>query len=100
MKTSKKLRTTLGVFIVLVVFLLQSSGFAKDITICSFNIQFLGSSKERDNKSLTDILKPYDIVVVQELVAPPYKGKFPNGDAYKPDKVVTEFFDMMSANNF
>jgi len=52
------------------------------ITICSFNIQFLGSFKKRDNTALADILKGYDIVVVQELVAPPVDGTYPNGDAY------------------
>lgn len=78
----------------------QEYVFAKDITVCSFNIQFLGMSTKRDNSALTELVKSYDIVVVQELVAPPYIGKFPNGDPFKPDKEASEFFDLMTENNF
>ena len=56
------------------------------ISICSFNIQFLGHFKARDNNTLSKILKPYDIVVIQEMVAPPVSGTFPsNGQKYKSD---------------
>jgi endonuclease/exonuclease/phosphatase family metal-dependent hydrolase len=80
----------------------------KDITsvatdtleICSFNIQFLGSFKKRDDAALADILKSYDIVVVQELVAPPYDGVYPDGKSYKGDKEAAEFFDAMSSHGF
>src|SRR5262245_58566849 len=43
------------------------------IEICSFNIQFLGSFEKRDNQALAELMKEEacDIVVVQELVAPP-----------------------------
>jgi len=56
------------------------------LAICSFNIQFLGQSVKRDNIALVSILKDFDIVVVQELVAPPFDGTFPDGTPFKPDK--------------
>ena len=49
------------------------------IYICSFNIQFLGNYKKRDNEALADLLKNFDIVIIQELLAPPFHGVFPNG---------------------
>lgn len=70
------------------------------LSICSFNIQFLGSSRERDHVALADIVKTNDIVVVQELVAPPYPGRFPNGDPFKPDPESALFFDAMQRNGF
>ena len=36
-----------------------------------------------------------DIVAVQELVAPPYKGTSPGGKAFKPDKEAAEYFAAM-----
>lgn len=68
--------------------------------ICSFNIQFLGNFKDRDNKALANILTDYDIVVIQELVAPPYGGTFPDGDPYKPDAEAAKFFDAMDSLGF
>ena len=47
------------------------------LTICSFNIQFLGNSNDREDEALAGILDAYDIVVVQELVSPPFAGTFP-----------------------
>lgn len=41
------------------------------LKVCSFNIQFLGSSAKRDNAALAEMLKDYDVVVVQELIAAP-----------------------------
>ncbi len=73
---------------------------ADTLEICSFNIQFLGSFKKRDDSALADFLKFYDIVVVQELVAPPYAGAYPNGEPYKGDKESAEFFDAMKTHGF
>ena len=70
------------------------------LDICSFNIQFLGSFKKRDDAALADILKGYDIVVVQELVAPPYDGVYPDGKAFTGDKEAAEFFDAMQGHGF
>ena len=73
---------------------------AENIEAVSFNIQFLGNFKTRNNRALTELLAPYDLVLVQELVAPPYAGTFPDGTAYKPDKEAQVFFDMMQALGF
>jgi len=70
------------------------------LTICSFNIQFLGNSPVRDDAALASILADYDVVVIQELVSPPYSGTFPNGDPFKPDPQSAEFFDEMESLGF
>ncbi len=71
------------------------------ISICSFNIQFLGHFKARDNNTLSKILKPYDIVVIQEMVAPPVSGTFPsNGQKYKSDLESKAFADAMQKQGF
>lgn len=70
------------------------------VNICSFNIEFLGSSKERDDDALASVVKGYDLVVVQELVAPPYPAPFPDGTPVKPDPQAAEFFEAMKANGF
>lgn len=41
------------------------------LQVCSFNIQFVGSSGRRDNAALAALVAPYDIVVAQELIASP-----------------------------
>ena len=71
------------------------------ISICSFNIQFLGHFKARDNNTLSKILKPYDIVVIQEMVAPPVSGTFPsNGQKYKSDVESKAFVSAMQEQGF
>jgi len=70
------------------------------LDIVSFNIQFLGNPKHRDEKALAALLSPFDIVAIQELVAPPYEGSFPDGTSYRPDQEAARFFDEMSASGF
>ena len=70
------------------------------LDVCSFNIQFLGNSKKRDDKALAALVKDYDILVVQELVAPPYEGRFPTGADYKPSPAAAEFFEEMKTLGF
>lgn len=72
----------------------------ESISICSFNIQFLGNGKSRDNHALADIIKGFDIVVIQELVAPPYPMNYPDGTPVKPDKEARLFFEKMKENGF
>lgn len=72
----------------------------ESISVCSFNIQFLGNSRSRDDQALADVVAPYDIVVVQELVSPPYAGTFPDGTPLKPDAEAAEFFDAMRRHGF
>lgn len=73
---------------------------SSEVTICSFNIQFLGHFTKKDNETLADILKDFDIVVVQELVAPPTDGTYPDGEAYSADPQASEFFQAMQAHEF
>jgi len=70
------------------------------ISICSFNIQFLGHFKNRDNETLAKIVQDYDIVVVQELVAPPVNGTYPDGEPYVADPEASVFFQSMENNGF
>jgi endonuclease/exonuclease/phosphatase family metal-dependent hydrolase len=73
---------------------------AEPLSVVSFNVQFLGNSRERDNQALAHLLKDHDVVVVQELVSPPYDGQFPDGRPYKPDEQAAAFFDAMKAHGF
>ena len=73
---------------------------APSLAIASFNIQFLGLSTRRDDPALAMILRDFDIVVVQELVAPPFAGKFPDGSDFKPDKEAAGFFLAMTSLGF
>lgn len=70
------------------------------VSICSFNIQFLGHFKDRNDTLLGQLLKDYDIVVVQEMVAPPVKGVYPDGANYDADKESERFHLVMSNNGF
>lgn len=77
------------------------SGLAQDtLNICSFNIQFLGHFKYRENTILAEILKDHDIVVVQEMVAPPKEGEYPDGTKYKKDKESADFLEEMEKQDF
>lgn len=64
------------------------------LLVCSFNIQFLGSSVRRDDGALAELVAPYDIVVVQELIASPAAS----GPASR--QRAKAFFDAMSARGF
>jgi outer membrane protein OmpA-like peptidoglycan-associated protein len=80
---------------------LTNSSKIDTIKICSFNIQFLGHFKARENQTLSEILKPYDVVVVQEMVAPPVSGVYPsNKQSYKADIESKAFVDAMENQGF
>jgi hypothetical protein len=71
------------------------------LEICSFNIQFLGSEKERDNVALASVLADCDIAVIQELVAPPIAVSFEDGSqTLGPDPEARAFFEEMEALGF
>jgi hypothetical protein len=70
------------------------------LCVTSFNIQFLGNSAQRDNQALVNVLRNSDIVVMEELVAPPYPGLYPDGTPFKPDPQATTFFNDMSQAGF
>lgn len=82
---------------------LERDGFrtaGRTLRICSFNVQFLGNSTARDNKSLTALLQPFDVVAVQELVSPPFPGFFPDGTPFRPDAESAAFFEEMASLGF
>lgn len=87
-------------FLILLTVTWFPNTFGAELTICSFNIQFLGGSNSRDHAGLAEAVDQYDIVVVQELIAPPYTGTFPNGKPFNPDLESTAFFDLMEARGF
>ena len=72
----------------------------KQITVCSFNIKFVGLYKKKDNNALAKLVGKYDMVVVQELVAPPDNGQYCDGTSYSEDLEADAFFDAMSAQGF
>lgn len=76
------------------------SATASTIKVCSFNVQFLGSSGRRRNAALATLLKDCDIAVIQEVVAPPFAGTFPDGTAFKPVPKVGAFFGAMKSLGF
>jgi hypothetical protein len=73
---------------------------SRDLRVITFNIQFLGNFRDKRKEDLADMLAPYDLVIVQELVAPPYEGYFPDGSPFVPDDESAAFFDAMAARNF
>ena len=73
---------------------------ADTLSICSFNIQFLGSFKKKENDQLADCLKKFDIVLIQEMVAPPYSGGFPDGEKFKSDLESQKFVQAMEQRGF
>ena len=72
----------------------------ESLAICSFNIQFLGNSARRDHAALALILRDCDVVVVQELLAPPVDGQFPDGSDFRPVGRAAAFFTAMAALGF
>ena len=68
--------------------------------VLSFNIQFLGHFRDKQHSILAKIMAPYDLVFVQELVAPPYDGSFPDGTTYTADAEAHAFFEAMKAHGF
>ncbi|WP_319469963.1 endonuclease/exonuclease/phosphatase family protein [uncultured Pseudodesulfovibrio sp.] len=75
-------------------------GDAASLKVVSFNIQFLGHFKKKDNKALAKLLSDYDLVFIQELVAPPIAGKYPDGTPFKADTEAKGFFDAMAMHGF
>ena len=86
--------------IVAMVIAFPEFAIARKLAIASFNVQFVGSFKKRDNVAVAAAVKGYDIVVIQELVAPPRDGRYPNGNSYKADPEAKAFVDAMLTNGF
>ncbi len=77
-----------------------ASGDPNRVTVCSFNIMWLGGYKKKEHEALAGILKPYDVVVVQELVAPPVDGNYPDGEPYLADVEAGAFAKAMTDLGF
>ena len=71
-----------------------------NVSICSFNIQFVGHFLAKEDEALAGVVQDCDIVVVQELVAPPMDGTYPDGDTFSRDPQSVEFFDAMQGVGF
>ncbi|MBB6481516.1 hypothetical protein [Spirochaeta isovalerica] len=82
------------------VFFLYSNESPDTITLCSFNIKWLGHYKSKRYADLVSILKDYDIVIIQELVSAPYYGVYPDGEEYTGDEDAQIFFFLMTENGF
>ena len=86
--------------ILLLLFGCQPQVSDKQITVCSFNIKFVGLYKKKNNNALAKLVGKYDMVIVQELVAPPDNGQYCDGTSYCEDPEADAFFDAMSAQGF
>ncbi|MDO4557985.1 MAG: hypothetical protein Q4C47_03370 [Planctomycetia bacterium] len=73
---------------------------AEYLNVCSFNIQFLGNSKKRENASLAEMLSGFDLVLVQEMVAPPREGTYPDGTTYPAGPASADFTQEMTRRGF
>ena len=86
--------------IILIIALFISSIFA-DINVATYNIKWLGYSKSRDNTAIAKMLSSAnrDLVVIQEVVAPPYDITI--GDkTIKGDNEVKLFFEEMEKEGY
>lgn len=72
---------------------------AAPLTLCSFNIKWLGHYKNKAHEELALLLRDCDAVVVQELVATPVARAFPDR-AVEADEEAKEFFDEMAKAGF
>ncbi len=70
------------------------------LDVVSFNIKFLGHYRNRDNEGLARLLNRYELVVVQELVAPPEDVETPDHRQVRGDAEAAAFFNAMAARGF
>jgi endonuclease/exonuclease/phosphatase family metal-dependent hydrolase len=71
-----------------------------NLRVVSFNIKFLGHYRTRDNEGLARLLSDYDLVFIQELVAPPRDVTLADGRTIAADAEARAFFDAMAAKGF
>ena len=64
--------------------------------VATYNIKWLGYSKYRENTEIANLLsQTRDLVLIQEIVAPPYDLIMDNGKKIKGDAEVAAFFEAM-----
>lgn len=78
----------------------RTIGDEGSVSTCSFNIQFVGHFLAKREAPLAAIVDDCDVVVVQELVAPPVDGTFPDGEPFEADPQARELFDAMADVGF
>lgn len=73
-----------------------------DVRAGTYNIKWLGYSKERDNTGIARMLSDgnRDVVFIQELVSPPVPVKTSTGKIIKADSESTAFFNAMKAEGY
>lgn len=86
--------------LVSLVFAAKAMSEEPEISICTFNVQFLGLSATRDNAALARYLAPNDVVVIQEVIAPPTLVVSPDGTPLRADPEVAAFFDAMTKHGY
>lgn len=85
---------------VIIILALSSSIYA-DVLSASYNIKWLGYSKTRENHSIANMLfeAKRDLVIIQEVVAPPMEV-VTESKIIKADPQVKAFFDAMEERGY
>ena len=56
---------------IVIISLISGVATADSLTVCSFNIKWLGYYAERECEALEHVLSNYDVIVIQKIVDPP-----------------------------
>ena len=75
-------------------------GAMNNLEICSFNINWLGHYEDKRNDALVNLVRSSDIVVVQELVTPPFDGRYCGGAPYNANPKARAFVDLMTGGGY
>lgn len=75
---------------------------SSNINAATFNIKWLGYSKERDNEGIAKMFSDTnrELVLIQELVAPPVPITVSSTKTIKADPEVTKFFNAMEQQGY
>jgi endonuclease/exonuclease/phosphatase family metal-dependent hydrolase len=76
-----------------------TGGRPRWLKACSFNIKFLGQGNKKQYQPLADLLKDYDLVLVQELVSAPMDMLYP-GYRLPGTPQARAFFNLMEDHRF
>jgi len=76
-----------------------TTGVQRQLRACSFNIKFIGQGQDKQHQPLVDLMKDYDLVLVQELVSAPIDFTF-NGQELLSTPQAREFFSLMTVEGF
>ena len=73
---------------------------AGKISVCTFNIMWLGHYTKKDDAALAALLSRFDLAIIQEMTAPPIDGIYPDGAAYQADPQAAAFYNAMISKGF